>query len=88
MNTSRKLISQIASRQFHCSGARCATQEQITARLQKLKKLQEHFQIEDGTPVYLKGGIGDKILFGITCILTAGGLVMCGDLIYRLTNKD
>ncbi|XP_018573711.1 cytochrome c oxidase subunit 7A1, mitochondrial [Anoplophora glabripennis] len=39
-----------------------------------LKNKFTKFQIEDGIPVYLKGGFADKILFGISSTLCAFGI--------------
>lgn len=42
-------------------------------------------QVEDGIPSYMKGGFSDRILFGTTLILTAVGLVMSGEVLYKLS---
>jgi hypothetical protein len=42
---------------------------------EKLRRNYERFQMKDGTPVYLKGGVGDRILFGLTLIVVAVGVV-------------
>lgn len=40
----------------------------------KLLRKYEHFQKDNGIPVYIKGGVGDKILFGLTLAGIAVGL--------------
>ncbi|KAG5670087.1 hypothetical protein PVAND_000371 [Polypedilum vanderplanki] len=50
----------------------------------RLKKIQEHFQKNDGLPVHLKGGPLDKVLYGITVVACIYGLGQFGKLIYDL----
>lgn len=40
-----------------------------------LRAKYEKFQREDGTPVYLKGGLPDRLLLGVTVVLIAIGMV-------------
>ncbi|KAJ8929505.1 hypothetical protein NQ314_017798 [Rhamnusium bicolor] len=40
-----------------------------------LKRKYEHFQRDDGVPIYLKGGISDKLLFGTSVVLCVIGLL-------------
>lgn len=40
-----------------------------------LRTKYEKFQRDDGTPVYLKGGLPDRLLFGMTVVLIAIGIV-------------
>mgnify|MGYP005985130569 len=51
---------------------------------ENLRRNYEKFQREDGVPVYLKGGLGDRILLGITSILLAVGLVESGHTLIKL----
>lgn len=47
-----------------------------------------NFQVADETPVYLRGGFGDRIFFGATTILIAGGVAMSLQTLWRLVFKD
>lgn len=42
---------------------------------ESLRTKYEKFQREDGTPVYIKGGLPDRLLLGVTVILIAIGMV-------------
>ncbi|KAL3268180.1 hypothetical protein HHI36_007306 [Cryptolaemus montrouzieri] len=53
-----------------------------------MKKKMELMQVDDGVPVYIKGGIGDKILLGISCVLVVLGLVDGFYSMYRLATKQ
>lgn len=52
---------------------RCLTGK-TTPQTHPLAAKYKHYQLEDGIPVYLKGGFGDRILFQITLLLCAIGL--------------
>ncbi|XP_065167080.1 cytochrome c oxidase subunit 7A2, mitochondrial-like [Atheta coriaria] len=56
-----------------------------SSRFQRLKEVQAKYGVEDGIPSYMKGGFSDRILFGTTLILTAVGLVMSGEVLYKLS---
>lgn len=80
-------ICRTVSRQFHKSNVVRATEEQMYAKRQRLKKLQEQFQIADDTPVYLKGGLGDRLLFGTTCLLLLISTGMSIETAYELLKR-
>ncbi|XP_044744552.1 cytochrome c oxidase subunit 7A2, mitochondrial-like [Coccinella septempunctata] len=89
MNAAKRLVpvSGTLLRQFHKTNVVRATEEQMYAKRQRLRKLQEKFQIPDGTPVYLKGGFTDRLLFGTTCILLLVSMGMSAETIYQLLIK-
>lgn len=49
-----------------------------------LKRKQQHFQMADGVPIYLKGGIMDRILFGATVGLIGFGLISYALTVYPM----
>ncbi|KAJ8924486.1 hypothetical protein NQ315_007283 [Exocentrus adspersus] len=73
MNNSRQLqrIARTFARQMS-QAAEGQVTEVPSARFQRMKAIQKRFQIDDGLPVHLKGGFGDRILylgtFGLTLI--------------------
>ncbi|XP_045483370.1 cytochrome c oxidase subunit 7A, mitochondrial [Harmonia axyridis] len=56
----------------------------VRKQFKRLKDNQKKFQVDDGLPVWLKGGLRDKILFQITLIGLLVCLVMTGDVFYQL----
>ncbi|XP_072312458.1 cytochrome c oxidase subunit 7A-related protein, mitochondrial [Eucyclogobius newberryi] len=48
----------------------------------KVPDLQRLFQKSDGTPVHLKGGYADKLLYRTTMALTVGGVLYCMMALY------
>lgn len=50
--------------------------------LVKFKKLQAQFQCEDGRPIWLKGGIMDRVLYSSTVIGCYTGVMMTLGTIY------
>ncbi|PSN54400.1 hypothetical protein C0J52_21887 [Blattella germanica] len=50
-----------------------------------LERKQRHFQIDDGVPVYLKGGGMDKFLYQLTFFLIAFGLLDMVKWIYDMS---
>ncbi|CAF4848298.1 unnamed protein product [Pieris macdunnoughi] len=48
----------------------------------KIRERQERFQKEDDIPVFLKGGPMDGIIYRLTLLLCAAGLVGIGHTIY------
>lgn len=46
----------------------------VSAKLENIKKWQEHFQKPDDVPVYLKRGLTDRLLVGFITIGTFLGL--------------
>lgn len=53
-------------------------------KAKKLKELQRKFTVDDGVPVYLKGGTPDKILFQVTAAGLGIGLLMAINVLYCL----
>ncbi|KAK9891146.1 hypothetical protein WA026_013462 [Henosepilachna vigintioctopunctata] len=89
MNSARKVmsLSQVISRNLHKSRPLKSTEEALAKKRAKILKEQERFQIDDGTPVYLKGGLGDRVLLGVTYALVAVGMGMSADVVYQLMTK-
>lgn len=55
----------------------------IRGSLEKLKKKQQHFQKNDGLPIFLKGGPSDRILYYITVVLAFLGVTNTFAFIYQ-----
>ncbi|CAB3364646.1 Hypothetical predicted protein [Cloeon dipterum] len=51
----------------------------------KVKAAQEKFQIPDGTPIHLKGGFTDQVIYRTTVFLSFIGIAMVGQLIYSMS---
>lgn len=49
----------------------------------KLKRKMEAFQVEDGVPIHLKGGLVDVLLYVTTLAACAAGLLGSFDYIYH-----
>ncbi|XP_051869173.1 cytochrome c oxidase subunit 7A2, mitochondrial-like [Pristis pectinata] len=49
-----------------------ATRRGVENRVPEKQKI---FQADNGIPVYLKGGVGDAVLYRLTMALTVGGTV-------------
>ncbi|XP_028990911.1 cytochrome c oxidase subunit 7A-related protein, mitochondrial [Betta splendens] len=43
----------------------------------KVPDLQRRFQVPDGVPIHLKGGVPDRLLYRTTMALTVGGVLYC-----------
>lgn len=52
--------------------------------IESVKLKQKQYQLDDGIPVFLKGGAPDKILFGTTVALCIFGLGYGSTIIYEL----
>ncbi|XP_044744551.1 uncharacterized protein LOC123306564 [Coccinella septempunctata] len=59
----------------------------VRPQFKRLKDNQKKFQVDDGLPVWLKGGFKDKLLFQITIIGLLVCLVMSGQVLYELTTR-
>nr|XP_034834123.1 cytochrome c oxidase subunit 7A, mitochondrial-like [Maniola hyperantus] len=69
--------------QRYCYRSIFTTRVNRTNSLAKLKKLQADFQAEDGKPIWLKGGIKDRILSSLTFFLSYVGILMTLTTIYE-----
>ncbi|KAJ8928955.1 hypothetical protein NQ314_018407 [Rhamnusium bicolor] len=85
MNNSKQF-----ARAFHRYYSQSATTAEtaVGRKIQKLRETQRKFGIDDGTPVYIKSGISDKLLYHTTLALTAIGLGLSFETLYRITFKD
>lgn len=70
------------------SGAITRQSSTTTRPKEKLRAKYEKFQKDDGVPIYLKGGLPDRLLFGFTLVLVAIGTVdAIGSLIQMAFKK-
>lgn len=51
----------------------------------KIRSTMNKFQIDNGMPIHLKGGVFDNILFVSTCVLNAVGISMTLGFIYDMS---
>ncbi|XP_023025937.1 cytochrome c oxidase subunit 7A, mitochondrial [Leptinotarsa decemlineata] len=77
-------LARACQRQF----ARPASTDVIIGKSNQIQSMQKHFQMDNGEPVFLKKGFGDKALYQVTIALTIIGLGMSGHTLYQLTFKD
>nr|CAH7713420.1 unnamed protein product [Callosobruchus chinensis] len=84
MNNSKKFLAlaNTACRQL----ARNASTE-TPPRWDRFQKIAKKLQMDESTPVYLKGGLGDKFLFLTTVALTVVGVGMGVETMYSLVYK-
>ncbi|KAG5870988.1 hypothetical protein JTB14_013459 [Gonioctena quinquepunctata] len=68
--------------------ARPASTDAVAAKSDKLKTIQKQLQVDDGVPIHLKRGFGDKLLYQFTVLCTLVGLGLSGQTIFKLTFKD
>lgn len=61
--------------------------EGINPDLTKLKIKQAKFQVDDGVPIFLKGGPSDKVLYYIAWGLTFACMGNMGYCLYQLYDK-
>ncbi|KAK4885386.1 hypothetical protein RN001_001657 [Aquatica leii] len=90
MNSAKSVLplARLCTRQVTQSAVRrSAVNEVPSNKFKKLKENQKKFQIDDGVPVYLKGGFTDRIFFQATAATTLVGLVMSLQVFYILANK-
>ncbi|KAJ3665991.1 hypothetical protein Zmor_001453 [Zophobas morio] len=87
MNHSKRtfVLAQMAVRHFSRTAPQNA--ETVTPKFQRLKEVQKKFGAEDNVPVYLKGGLFDKLLYQATVIVTLAGLGLSFQTFYDLTKK-
>nr|AMX81465.1 venom toxin meuEnz25 [Mesobuthus eupeus] len=71
-------------RQFTTSSKMLKDPDFIIRQRAKFKELQKRYAVDDGVPVYLKGGVVDRILYVTTLALCAVGTVYCVYTIYEL----
>ncbi|XP_056637584.1 cytochrome c oxidase subunit 7A2, mitochondrial-like [Diorhabda carinulata] len=57
---------------------------EVGPRTARLKELQKKLQVDDGVPVHLKAGLGDKLLYQFTALLTLVGVGMSFETLYRI----
>ncbi|XP_018569536.1 cytochrome c oxidase subunit 7A, mitochondrial [Anoplophora glabripennis] len=58
--------------------------ETVAPRYATLKNIQKKFQVDDGLPVYIKHGFGDKFLYNVTFALSIVGVGLSLETFYRL----
>ncbi|KAF5304931.1 hypothetical protein FQR65_LT00815 [Abscondita terminalis] len=91
MNSAKNALplARLCTRQLTQSAVRrSAVTEVPSSKFAKLKENQKKFQINDGVPVYLKGGFGDRVLYQFTVASTAIGFAMCLQVFYKLALRS
>ncbi|XP_063231278.1 cytochrome c oxidase subunit 7A, mitochondrial [Bacillus rossius redtenbacheri] len=78
-------VAGVCARRLNTSSPRLgkASEEVVIADYSKLKKKQEHFQLDSDVPVYLKGGLFDRLLYHATLGLGAVGLALGARFFYQ-----
>ncbi|XP_076044845.1 cytochrome c oxidase subunit 7A, mitochondrial-like [Oratosquilla oratoria] len=76
MNVSRQLV-----RAFTTSSRRTTTD--VHPGYLKIRSKMRSYQVDDGLPIHLKGGVFDKLLFTGTIGLNGVGLFMCLQFFYE-----
>uniref|UniRef100_A0A023FP76 Putative cytochrome c oxid n=1 Tax=Amblyomma cajennense TaxID=34607 RepID=A0A023FP76_AMBCJ len=56
--------------------------------LAQIKELQKQFSVDDGVPVYLKGGKMDTVLYQTTLAASAFAVAYCFYTLYGLIYKN
>ncbi|XP_071535467.1 cytochrome c oxidase subunit 7A, mitochondrial [Panulirus ornatus] len=69
-------------RTFATTSARTAIKNERHLGYQKIRDKMFAFQIDNGAPIHLKGGMTDNMLFISTLILNGVGLFMCFEFFY------
>ncbi|KAK3868119.1 hypothetical protein Pcinc_004739 [Petrolisthes cinctipes] len=81
MNTTRALV-----RTFTSGGVRRAVAtDKVHPGYQKIRSKMSQFQVDNGVPIHLKGGVVDNFLFLSTLGVTAVGLGMCFQFFYTMS---
>ncbi|XP_069672645.1 cytochrome c oxidase subunit 7A, mitochondrial-like [Periplaneta americana] len=57
----------------------------VSRPYKKLALKQKRFQVDDGVPIFLKGGVFDKILYQITVVLCWVGIILSIKLFFNLS---
>ncbi|CAH0550493.1 unnamed protein product [Brassicogethes aeneus] len=80
MQNSQKLLGacRVIARQM-------STLTPTSGRYVKMQGVQKHLGIDNDLPVYIKGGFGDRAMFGATLLLTMAGLGLSLETFYNLT---
>ncbi|XP_042233248.1 cytochrome c oxidase subunit 7A2, mitochondrial-like [Homarus americanus] len=79
MNTARTLV-----RTFATGSARRAVKTETHPGYQKMRTKMFDYQIDNGVPIHLKGGVADNMLFLSTLILNGIGFGMCLHFFYGM----
>merc|ERR1711915_323619 len=75
MNASRALV-----RAFTTAAPKRASN--VHPGYTKIRETMKHYQVDNGLPIHLKGGITDKLLFWTTIALNGIGIGMCLEFFY------
>ncbi|XP_021945413.1 cytochrome c oxidase subunit 7A2, mitochondrial [Folsomia candida] len=73
----------LGQRQLGTSAPRQAVKGEVHPGYKKIKEKYAHFQIDDGTPIHLKGGPFDRVLYYATMVGCGIGVAGCFEYIYR-----
>ncbi|XP_042875213.1 cytochrome c oxidase subunit 7A, mitochondrial-like [Penaeus japonicus] len=77
-------VARAAVRTFTSSSVRRATTETHPG-YNKIRSTMNKYQVDNGMPIHLKGGVFDNLLFMSTCVLNAVGLTMTLGFIYDMS---
>ncbi|BES94345.1 Cytochrome c oxidase subunit VIIa [Nesidiocoris tenuis] len=81
----RSAVTNVARRGIATSRALCKQEGSGANKVIKAK--QEKFGAEDGTPIFLKGGAVDRILYGTTMSLCVFALGYGGVTFYEMAQR-
>ncbi|XP_037774285.1 cytochrome c oxidase subunit 7A, mitochondrial-like [Penaeus monodon] len=82
--TARINVARAAVRTFTSSSARRAATD-VHPGYGQIRGTMNKFQVDNGMPIHLKGGVFDNLLFVSTCVLNAVGLSMTLGFIYDMS---
>ncbi|XP_037773791.1 cytochrome c oxidase subunit 7A, mitochondrial-like, partial [Penaeus monodon] len=77
-------VARAAVRTFTSSSARRAATD-VHPGYGQIRGTMNKFQVDNGMPIHLKGGVFDNLLFVSTCVLNAVGLSMTLGFIYDMS---
>lgn len=81
LNLSRVVVRNLTT----SAPRRAAAKDEVEKGYFELKKVQEHFQKNDGKPVFLKGSFADQLLYRFTVALSLAGIGGMLKLFYDLS---
>ncbi|XP_049605482.1 cytochrome c oxidase subunit 7A-related protein, mitochondrial-like isoform X1 [Syngnathus scovelli] len=73
----RPAVPPVSSPMIFASPIKLESETRSQVGVNKVPDLQRLFQRSDGVPVYLKGGLMDKLLYRTTMGFTIGGALYC-----------
>ncbi|CAH1978101.1 unnamed protein product [Acanthoscelides obtectus] len=86
MNNSKKVLA-LANATYRQLARNASTGKEVPPRWERFQKVTKHLQMDESAPVHLKGGLGDRFLFGSTVALVMLGLGLSAETVYTLIFK-